>query len=90
MIELNLPFPPSVNHYWKHKVVGRHVQTYLGKAAVAYKLAVADVVYGALIEKLSGRLQVTIYAHVPDMRKRDLDNLHKATLDDANSVRGLV
>ena len=28
-----------------------------------------------------GRLRVEVVAHAPDHRRRDLDNLHKATLD---------
>lgn len=78
MITLTLPWPPSVNHYWRH-VDGK---TLISKAGRAYRKAVADQV---LIQRgakmLAGRLHVAIDAHVPDKRRRDLDNLLKSVLD---------
>lgn len=78
MIELNLPFPPSVNTYWR---------TYNGRMLIsekgrAYRKAVADQV---LIQRgnkhYEGKVKMTIEAFRPDKRKRDLDNLLKAPLD---------
>ena len=78
MIELNLPFPPSVNTYWR---------TYNGRMPIsekgrAYRKAVADQV---LIQRgnkhYEGKVKMTIEAFRPDKRKRDLDNLLKAPLD---------
>lgn len=82
MIELTLPFAPSVNHYWKHCVVNRRPKVYLSEEAKRYKADVAAIVLlSGIKQKLTGRLKVTIYAHMPDKRKRDLDNLHKGVLD---------
>lgn len=78
MVELTLPWPPSVNHYWRN-VGGK---TLISAEGRAYRLAVSDQVLlqrGA--KQLAGRLAVQITAHVPDKRRRDLDNLLKGVLD---------
>lgn len=78
MITLTLPFPPSVNTYWR---------TYNGRMLIsekgrAYRKAVADQV---LIQRgnkhYECKVKMTIEAFRPDKRKRDLDNLLKAPLD---------
>ena len=78
MIELTLPWPPSVNHYWR-MWQNRMVISAEGRK---YRKAVADQV---LIQRgarhLTGKVKVTIEAWRPDNRKRDLDNLLKAVLD---------
>jgi crossover junction endodeoxyribonuclease RusA len=81
MINLVLPFPPTVNTYWR-KWNNRMVISEKGRA---YRNAVAD----SLLEgrayfyhlTLDKKLRVEIKAYRPDKRKRDLDNLLKATLD---------
>lgn len=78
MIELTLPFPPSVNTYWRN-FNGRML---ISKKGREYRKAVADEI---LIQKgnkhLKGKIKMTIEAWRPDNRKRDLDNLLKAPLD---------
>ena len=78
MIELELPFPPSVNTYWR-TFQGRML---ISKKGREYRKAVADQV---LIQKgakhYQGKVKVTIEAWRPDERRRDLDNLLKAPLD---------
>jgi len=83
VISLTLPFPPSVNTYWRHpttgKLAGRHLISEKGRA---YRTAVLAAVLGQRRNrKLDGRLSVQITAHVPDRRQRDLDNMLKALLD---------
>jgi crossover junction endodeoxyribonuclease RusA len=78
MIELTLPWPPSVNRYWR-TFQGRMIISAEGRA---YREAVADHVLkqrGA--KNLAGKLVVEIEAWRPDNRRRDLDNLLKAALD---------
>ena len=78
MIELTLPWPPSTNTYYRN-VAGKTLISAKGRA---YRAAVAVQVLvqrGAL--RLESRLCVAIVAHVPDKRRRDLDNLLKSTLD---------
>lgn len=82
MIEITLPWPPSVNHYWGQKIAGRFIKVYLTDKAKAFKSDVyACVLQSGCSRNLAGRLRVTVYAHVPDKRKRDLDNLNKGLLD---------
>lgn len=78
MIELTLPWPPSTNTYYRN-VAGKMLISAKGRE---YRAAVADQV---LIQRgaklLAGRLAVVIVAHVPDRRRRDLDNMLKSALD---------
>jgi crossover junction endodeoxyribonuclease RusA len=78
MIDLVMPWPPSVNRYWR-TFRGRMIISAEGRA---YRKAVADQV---LIQKgakhYEKKLRVVIEAWRPDNRRRDLDNLLKAVLD---------
>jgi crossover junction endodeoxyribonuclease RusA len=78
MIELTLPFPPSVNTYWR-TFQGRML---ISKKGREYRKAVADEI---ILQKgnkhLKGKIKMTIEAWRPDNRRRDLDNLLKAPLD---------
>lgn len=77
-IELTLPFPPSVNTYWR-MFQNRMI---ISKAGRDYRKAVQDAVMLQKANKhLDGYLVLCIEAYRPDNRKRDLDNLLKATLD---------
>jgi len=78
MITLTLPFPPSVNGYWRN-INGRTLISAKGRA---YKNAVARLVlWNHAAKKLQGRLAVQVILHPPDRRKRDIDNSMKALLD---------
>jgi crossover junction endodeoxyribonuclease RusA len=92
-ISIKLPWPPSVNNYWKPSKHSHGNKTRRGlvrtKEADAYKLAVLQTcMLGKIMNKrLSGPLTVHIEAYVPDRRKRDIDNIRKAIYDaltDAN------
>ena len=78
MIEITLPWPPTVNTYWRN-FNGRML---ISKKGREYRQAVADQV---LIQRgarhYQGKIKMTIEAWRPDERKRDLDNLLKAPLD---------
>jgi len=77
-ITLTLPWPPSVNKYWR-TFQGRMIISAEGRS---YRKAVADQV---LIQRgakhYTGKMRVQIEAFRPDNRRRDLDNLLKAVLD---------
>jgi len=77
-ITLTLPWPPSVNKYWR-TFQGRMIISAEGRS---YRKAVAEQV---LIQRgakhYTGKLCVVIEAFRPDNRRRDLDNLLKAVLD---------
>ncbi|WP_373766372.1 RusA family crossover junction endodeoxyribonuclease [Glaesserella sp.] len=76
MIELELPYPPTVNHYWKHTKNGIHYVTAKGKA---YQQAVSWLTKNA--KKHRGKVELTVDIYPPDNRKRDIDNVFKALLD---------
>lgn len=83
---LTLPWPPSVNTYWRH-ARGR---TYLAERGRQYRRLVFNCVlwqnYGRT--ELDARLALYIEACPPDRRTRDLDNLLKGPLD-AMAAAGL-
>lgn len=74
-MRLTLPWPPSVNHYWR-SVRGRAILSAEGRA---YR-ALAQT-WRMLAPPLAGRLSVRLELHAPDKRRRDLDNALKAPLD---------
>lgn len=77
-ITLTMPWPPSVNKYWR-TFQGRMIISAEGRS---YRKAVAEQVTlqdGAM--NYQGKLRVQIEAFRPDNRRRDLDNLLKAVLD---------
>lgn len=80
---LNLPWPPSVNSYWRHVMVKGQPVTMLSKAGRDYRTTAAGelLIQNAPCLNLSERLAVHIKAYPPDKRKRDLDNLPKGVLD---------
>lgn len=75
-----LPWPPSVNTYWRHpntgKLAGRHLISEKGRS---YRKEVAIALRGQ--KPIEGPVWVEILAFPPDKRRRDLDNLLKAILD---------
>lgn len=76
--KISLPWPPSLNTYWRHSR-GRH---YISEKGKAYRQTVIqNILQQHLDIKTSARLKITISAHVPDRRRRDLDNLQKAVFD---------
>lgn len=83
MMEITLPFPPSLNSMWRTPRSGPLAgRTMLSEEGRRYRKAVAHAVLMARASKqLTKRLAVSIEARMPDRRKRDLDNLPKAVLD---------
>lgn len=80
---LTLPFPPSVNSYYRHIAKGPLAgRVLLSEAGRAYRKAVDAVVRQARARKAwAVPLEVRIAVFPPDRRKRDLDNLLKSVLD---------
>ena len=83
-ITITLPFPPSVNGYWRATVDRRgRPRNILSKRGREYRtdatIAVAES--GHLGEGVDGRLEVTLELYPPDKHKRDVDNYCKGVLD---------
>jgi len=83
MITLELPWPPSVNTYWRSPNTGRLAgRTLISERGRDYRRAVADAIRTAGQPKAEpGRLDVALTVFPPDKRRRDLDNLPKGILD---------
>jgi crossover junction endodeoxyribonuclease RusA len=83
MTTLNLPYPPSANSYWRHPdrgaLAGKHLLSENGRK---YRRAVSLIVGAARARLgLAVPVRMVVTAHMPDRRKRDLDNLLKGLLD---------
>ena len=76
-MELELPFPPSVNHLWRR--VGN--RTVVSREGRSYRTAVRRALLARGVRPIEGRLAVEIDVYPPDRRRRDLDNIQKALLD---------
>ncbi|MBE7457431.1 MAG: RusA family crossover junction endodeoxyribonuclease [Phycisphaerae bacterium] len=77
MTTITLPWPPSVNHYWR-MWRGRMLISREGRA---FRKSVCAALAQLGMQPLSGPLAVAIELHPPDRRRRDADNSQKATLD---------
>jgi crossover junction endodeoxyribonuclease RusA len=77
---IELPFPPSLNSYWRHIVIKGRARTLISKRGREYKKDVTDIATG-ICEKLTGRLRVFLYLYPPTKRVTDCDNYAKAVLD---------
>ena len=84
MLQFNLPYPPSINHYY--------LRTRKGMAINATGKAYRQLIWLTLREcidkgkkwrgeALEGDLMVEIIIYPPDKRKRDMDNIKKALFD---------
>ena len=85
-----LPWPPSVNHYWRRVLIGGKPRTLLSKEGREFKQAAV----GAVLQQrrgpsapLSGRLAIAVTLFPPDRRRYDLDNRLKAVLDSLTEAR---
>ncbi len=78
-LTLTLPYPPTVNHYWK---VTRQGRVYRTKQGDLYREAVALIAQPAEPSQCISK-PVRLWAQVwmPDNRRRDIDNLSKSLLD---------
>lgn len=75
-----LPFPPTINTYWRNLATGR---TILSERGRKYKRAVADAILIQRPERFTLRqnVEAEIILYPPDKRRRDIDNYAKAILD---------
>ncbi len=72
-----LPYPPSVNHYWRR--VGW--RTLISREGRRYRKEVVALLAAQRAQPLGGRLVMRVTVFPPDARRRDLDNVQKALLD---------
>ncbi len=77
MTSLCLPWPPSINRYYRH--VG--CRTLISREGRTFRRNVCALLGGSGRPPISGRIALAMDAFPPDRRRRDLDNLQKPTLD---------
>ncbi len=73
-----LPYPPSVNSYWRR----RGSQYYISKKGQQYRKDVQQIIHHLKLDIFTkSRLRIKVIADMPDARRRDLDNILKSLLD---------
>lgn len=84
MPALVLPIPPSVNGYW---VRNRHGGMMIGAPGREYRDSVRlAAIEAGIAAPMASRVRVVIDVYFGDRRKRDIDNVLKATLDAATKA----
>lgn len=77
MFEIELPWPPSVNHYYRH--VGPRVL--ISREGRRYRDIVIAKVAAEGIQTLACPVELFIELYPPDNRRRDIDNIQKCLFD---------
>lgn len=77
MIQLQLPYPPSVNRYYRN--VGS--RTLISRDGRKYRQRVEALLARLRIRPTEGPLAVVVDLFPPDRRRRDVDNAMKSLLD---------
>lgn len=96
MIELVLPYPPSVNSYKKlgrlavskkGKFYQRNINTPETNAFYYQVFMLSRSQSSKFIQDSTISLEVTIWVHPPDNRRSDIDNRIKVTLDSLHRAK---
>lgn len=77
MFEIELPYPPSINHYWRR--VGP--RTLISREGRRFRASAVAILAAGGRQPLAGKLDVEVEIYPPDNRRRDIDNIQKALLD---------
>lgn len=75
-LEVVLPYPPSVNHYWRHTRNGRH---YISEAGRKFKTEALRILQQ--FNPFTGSVAICLDVYYPDNRNRDPDNINKGLFD---------
>ena len=76
-IRFELPYPPSLNRYYRHW----GARVLISKEGRAYRENVEAIVASLGLPCITSAVSVSIDVYPPDARRRDLDNINKALLD---------
>lgn len=77
MLELELPYPPSINHYWRRM----RNRTVISKEGKQFRADVVALLNAGKTRPIAGPLKVEVELFPPDRRRRDVDNTLKSLLD---------
>lgn len=84
-MKLTLPFPPSVNSYWrapnKGPLAGRHLISASGRTFRSNAAAAVIEQLRRIPKPFSAELSVNVVLFPPNRARRDLDNYLKALFD---------
>jgi crossover junction endodeoxyribonuclease RusA len=96
-ITLTLPWPPTVNSYWAHGIIGgkskkARASLFLSEKGKEYRWLALEAIKRQRVPQgaLHGRLAVSAIAYPPDQRTRDVDNLWKGMLDALKNCNVIV
>lgn len=88
---VTLPYPPTINHYWKtfQREAGQPIEYALTPKGKRFRRLVQQYIMLARTQARSegvelpipGPVCVSAFVYPPDLRKRDLDNILKPLLD---------
>lgn len=76
-IEMDLPFPPSLNHYYRRW----GDKTLISRTGRLFRQRICELLATDGIREMTGPLRIVIHLYPPDRRRRDIDNSLKALLD---------
>lgn len=77
MIELELPYPPSTNHYYRH--LGP--RTLISREGRRFRERVLSILEASRPRPFEGPIAVQVDVYPPDHRRRDIDNVQKSLFD---------
>lgn len=80
MIEKELPYPPTINHYYGRT---KHGSLYINQKGKSYRAAVQYNM--RKVRPIEGKIKLHVDVFPPDKRRRDMDNLNKCLLDSLQS-----
>ncbi len=90
-MKLTLPFPPTVNSYYrapdKGALKGKHLISESGRKFKKNVYAAVVTQYGGIPKPVTVDVEVNITLYPPDRRRRDLDNYNKALFDALTNAR---
>lgn len=86
LLTICVPFPPSLNTYWRHLKNGR---TLISEAGRMYKAHIRTLAMLHRLERAfpSDSVAVTLELVMPDHRRRDIDNSAKVIFDAFTSAK---
>lgn len=79
MLSLELPWPPSINHYWRRNPNGRG--NFISKDGKLYLERVALLLKRDRVQPMEGPVSFVVRLHPPNRLRRDLDNCLKVLID---------